>query len=481
MSQTDSGASGNGCRPARPHTRNGSSFTGGSRCRSHVCLSLWSALPLGVSTTRGSKSMGLVLSLILMLVYYLVFIGGTRVAANAQFSPLAGAWLANLGFAVLAFSCSYDPTANTKTAPCMAAFGCNQTGFQASWQPFGLTRSAFQPLGLLADAPSEVFPRARYLRPARLLVFLCAGPRGVRFAVHHRDAVRAAAGHRQEQRQYRHRGRATSSFFCRRSSIGCFLLTVLLAILINLGTLTKTNEILAVKAGAISLYRMAMPLLLMGLMLSDRHLLCCRISCCLTPISGRTNTGTSSKAGRRRHIGIRTESGWRDPATASITTTTSIRISNLFGGISIFSFQAEHVGAERMGFCGTRGMGQDQSGTSRMAGYGSSTADAMRRTTKPSNSLSLPGVDTPEYFKKEVRTAAQMTYGELKEYVEDLRQSGFDVSSSDGGSEPEAVVSARVLHHGHHRNSLFIHDGKEGRILRNRIVRRRGDLLLVHV
>src|SRR5262249_14175871 len=39
-------------------------------------------LPLGVSTTRGSKSMGLVLSLILMLLYYLLFIGGTRIAGN---------------------------------------------------------------------------------------------------------------------------------------------------------------------------------------------------------------------------------------------------------------------------------------------------------------------------------------------------------------------------------------------------------------
>ena len=42
--------------------------------------------------------MGLVLSLILMLVYYLAFIGGTRIAGNAQFSPFLGAWLPNLGF-----------------------------------------------------------------------------------------------------------------------------------------------------------------------------------------------------------------------------------------------------------------------------------------------------------------------------------------------------------------------------------------------
>jgi LPS export ABC transporter permease LptF len=51
-------------------------------------------LPLGVSTTRGSRSMGLILSLILMLIYYLAFIGGTRVAGNAQFEPAGNASLA---------------------------------------------------------------------------------------------------------------------------------------------------------------------------------------------------------------------------------------------------------------------------------------------------------------------------------------------------------------------------------------------------
>jgi lipopolysaccharide export LptBFGC system permease protein LptF len=47
----------------------------------------------------------------------------------------------------------------------------------------------------------------------------------------------------------------------------------------------------------------------------------------------------------------------------------------------------------------------------------------------PFASKQLPGIDNPEYFKKEVRTAAQMTYAELQRYVDDLRQSGFDVTS----------------------------------------------------
>jgi lipopolysaccharide export LptBFGC system permease protein LptF len=38
-------------------------------------------------------------------------------------------------------------------------------------------------------------------------------------------------------------------------------------------------------------------------------------------------------------------------------------------------------------------------------------------------------MDNPDYFKKEVRPATQMTYVELKRYIDDLEQSGFDVSS----------------------------------------------------
>ena len=56
-------------------------------------------LPLGVSTTRGSKSMGLVLSLILMFLYYLALHREARSSqAIRNFSPLLGAWIPNIAF-----------------------------------------------------------------------------------------------------------------------------------------------------------------------------------------------------------------------------------------------------------------------------------------------------------------------------------------------------------------------------------------------
>ena len=36
--------------------------------------------------------------------------------------------------------------------------------------------------------------------------------------------------------------------------------------------------------------------------------------------------------------------------------------------------------------------------------------------------------DGPDYFKKEVRTASQMSYSELRLYIDDLAQSGFNTS-----------------------------------------------------
>jgi lipopolysaccharide export LptBFGC system permease protein LptF len=42
--------------------------------------------------------------------------------------------------------------------------------------------------------------------------------------------------------------------------------------------------------------------------------------------------------------------------------------------------------------------------------------------------MAASDMDPPDYFKDEVRTASQMTYGELERYVEELRKKQFDVT-----------------------------------------------------
>ncbi|PYS13899.1 MAG: hypothetical protein DMG15_09785 [Acidobacteria bacterium] len=223
-------------------------------------------LPLGVSTTRGSRSMGLVLSLILMLIYYLAFIGGTRVAGNAQFSPVLGAWLPNLAFAMLGLFLlarsdrEHENQLLTRLASAMRWFSGRFAAFRTSrtrWSRWKYSLTHHPKFFRLLDI--YVLRGFWFFFVLVLIVFVSVFILVTLFELLP-DIVKNQID----------TAIVVSYFFYLLPQILYYVLplTVLLAILINLGTLTKTNETLAVKAGAISLYRLGLPLILMGLALS---------------------------------------------------------------------------------------------------------------------------------------------------------------------------------------------------------------------
>jgi len=67
-------------------------------------------------------------------------------------------------------------------------------------------------------------------------------------------------------------------------------------------------------------------------------------------------------------------------------------------------------------------------------------------------------LDGPDYFKKEVRTAAQMTYPELKRYINGSKTVRVRRQHVDGRPLSKTVLSAGVVYHGHHRHSIFSYD-----------------------
>jgi hypothetical protein len=99
-------------------------------------------------------------------------------------------------------------------------------------------------------------------------------------------------------------------------------LTTLLAILISLGTLTKSNEVLAIKAAGVSLYRLSTPLLFMGLLLSGGLYL---IQEFVLPIANQRQDSIAILLGKEYSspISIRTGSGWPVRTIVFIITTTS--------------------------------------------------------------------------------------------------------------------------------------------------------------
>jgi LPS export ABC transporter permease LptF/LPS export ABC transporter permease LptG len=380
-------------------------------------------LPLGVSTTRGSKSMGLVLSLILMLVYYLAFVGGTRIAGNAQFSPLLGAWLPNAAFAVLGIvllARSNRESENqvlSRLADTMRWFSEVLDGLRSSRKRFSYwTYSLTHHPKFFRLLDAYVLRGFWFFFVLVLIVFV-----SVFILVTLFELLPDIVKNRVDT------SIVVSYFVYLLPQILYYVipLTVLLAILINLGTLTKSNEILAVKAGAVSLYRMSMPLLFMGLSLSAAIYF---LQDFVLPYANQRQDEY------RNQIKGRAAQTYRDPERKWMAGSGD-RIyhynyfdsnQNLFAGISIYEFKPntfelnQWVFAARASWQGSDWLLED----------GWVRRIDMKGTVeyKPFARLELAQLDGPEYFKKEVRTAAQMTYPELKRYVTDLKQSGFDVS-----------------------------------------------------
>jgi LPS export ABC transporter permease LptG/LPS export ABC transporter permease LptF len=379
-------------------------------------------LPLGVSTTRGSKSMGLVLSLILMLVYYLAFIGGTRIAGNAQFSPFLGAWLPNLVFAVLGIfllarsNSEHENPVLSRLAAIMRWFSEKRSAPRTNRDRFReWTYSLTHHPKFFRLLDVYVLRGFWFFFTLVLIVFVALFVLVTLFELLP-DIVK---------------NRIDTSivisyfiFYLPQILYYVIPLTVLLAILINLGTLTKTNETLAVKAGAISLYRMSMPLLAMGLLLSTGIYF---LQDFMLPYANQRQDEyhdlIKGRAPQTYHDPQRKWMAGSDERIYHYNYFNSDQ--NVFGGISIFTFKpqtlelTDWVFASRATWEGSAW--KLENGWSRHIA-------ANGDDYQPFTTLRVQDLDRPEYFKREVRTAAQMTYPELKRYVTNLRQSGLDVS-----------------------------------------------------
>jgi LPS export ABC transporter permease LptG len=379
-------------------------------------------LPLGISTNRGGRSTGLVLSLVLMFGYYMSFVGGTRASGAGGLSPMMGAWLPNIGFLILGLIllARSDRQYENRVIASIAH------GLQ--WILGKLTAVKPRDLHLSQWAYSITY-RFRLFKLIDSYVlrgfwFFFAIVLGV-FAslfivvtlfellpsiIEHRIGV----------------GTVIFYFVYLLPQIFYWVspLAVLLAILINLGTLTKTNEILAVKAGAVSLYRMSLPIILMGAMLSG-----------IVYVMQDYVLPWTNRRQDEYHDMIRNKAPqtYRDPYRKLVMGTGNRLYHytffdpglSTFGNLTIMVIDPEtfkvreRLFAKRATWNGTNWILEE--------GWHRRFAADGKIHKETYNHKPLFEMDPPSYFKREVRETDQMNYAELRRYVNDLRSSGFDV------------------------------------------------------
>ena len=204
-------------------------------------------------------------------------------------------------------------------------------------------------------------------------------------------------------------------------------MSMLLAVLVTFGLLQRSNEITAIKATGISVYRIVIPVfcvsaLVAGVLFASDQLY-------LPYTNKRQDELRSRIKGKPPQTYLRPDRKWIFGRHSDIYYYQLFDPDrDSFGGITIFefdpkNFQITHrIVAERANWSKNLGRWVYEQGWERSLN-GPAIADYRKFDAATFPELT----ETPPYFKKEVKQSSEMNYEELRRYIYDLEQSGFDV------------------------------------------------------
>jgi LPS export ABC transporter permease LptG/LPS export ABC transporter permease LptF len=396
------------------------------------------AVPLGAQPRRGGRAAGSIIAVLLIATYYLLFVTGAGFSREGRLTPAIGIWMADA---------------------LLAAFGI-----------------------ILLPRMEQFRGESRWLRPMGRL------RRWIRLQRLLRARARAAAVHAEranngngEQRE----GSVLSSgsfpllidlyllrrffyYFALLMAVFIFLfetftffellddiarhrvpfLTVvdyfryltpyllynlaplgaLVAVLVTLGVMSKNNEVVALKASGISLYRLAVPLLFAGLSLSATMLVL---------------DDTYLPYANQRQDSLRNQIKGRPPQTYTHPQRwifgENSKIYNydlfdpaqkLFGGLSVVELEPETFQVRRRIFAARARWSESQKLWVLESGWVRDFSDGTIARYERFSATALPELkEPPSYFNREIRQAFQLSWRELRRYINDLHRAGFDVSN----------------------------------------------------
>ncbi|HEX5426280.1 MAG TPA: LptF/LptG family permease [Candidatus Acidoferrales bacterium] len=205
-------------------------------------------------------------------------------------------------------------------------------------------------------------------------------------------------------------------------------LAALVATLITLAMLAKNNEVIAIKASGISLYRLILPLGLAG---------------CLVAGGMFAMGETFLPYANQRQDALRNEIKGRPPQTYFQPAHQWIfgentKIYNyeffdaeaqLFGGLNVFELDPATFQIKRRVYAARATWDASENTWILTGGWIRDFQNGQISRYTPFRAYSLPELsESPSYFRREVLESDQMNWRELSAYIKSLRQAGFDTS-----------------------------------------------------
>ena len=390
------------------------------------------AIPLGVISKKGGKSYGFVVSLGIFLVYFLLLSVGEGFAKSGRFSPLLGPWAGNLVFLVLG---AY-----------LLAVSEKESGWSKLLRPvWTLLDSLIAKIRSRSTTTSQLQTTVsgqplrrgvRWTLPLILDKYVVAGFLKYFFLVLCsfviifivftffellEDVVSNQIPVLDVLNYFR--------YLLPQIVFYMIPMSVLVAVLVNFGVLARSSQIVAMKASGVSLYRLALSLMTVTVFMSVVSFLMQEY---VLPGSNQKQDALRDKIkGRRPQTYLRPDRKCMMGERAKIFYYNFFdEHRNLFGDLSVFEFDPASFEIRRRIYA-SRARWDDQHGTWILEdgwAQGFREQRAIAKEFVRFDRQRFPEItEDPRYFKKEVKQSSQMSYLELRNYIEDLRQSGFDV------------------------------------------------------
>ncbi len=393
-------------------------------------------VPLGVMSRRGGKSSGFVFTLLLVILYYILSYTGVSLARQNKMPVILAVWLANVLFAAAGVFLLWQMATGGRVLSAIVSFASRIGGFRLPTaipengvhlsrildrlQPRSMRRSGRTAFPRILDeyvVRDFVNIFVLVLAAFVLLILLFTYLELVGDIVRNHISLTTVGAYLVN---------LTPSMLYKFAP-----LAVLMAVLVTFGVLNRNSEIIAMKATGISLYRLVIPIVSISAIIAVCLFLFDQFY--LPQANRRQEALRSTIKGRPPQTFLHPEQKWifgqQEPGGPG-------RIfyyqffdpdRNEFANLTVFEFDPHTFALSRRIFAAKVFWDVDKGSWRFQNGWERKFTGANQTEFREFINTVFPEVrEEPSYFKKESLQSQEMNFGQLKSYIRDLRQSGFD-------------------------------------------------------
>ncbi len=396
------------------------------------------AVPLGAQPRRGGRAAGSLLAIILISAYHLLLVMGAGLGREGKLPPASGIWMANAVLAILGIA----------LLPRMEQFRgesrwLRPLGYFKTWMRLRRRRKARARARAAAarasngesgaaenlEPTSGSFPRLMDLYILRRFFFHFALLMGVFVFLFEAftffelldDIARHRVAFLIVVDYFRY---LTPYLLYNLAPLGA-----LVAVLVTMGMMSKNNEIVAIKASGTSMYRLAVPLLLAGMALAVTMVV---LDDTYLPYANQRQDALHNLIKGRPPQTYTQPQRWIFGESNKIYNYDLFDpAQNLFGGLSVLEIDPADFQLRRRIFASRARWSESQKVWVLEGGWVRDFTDGtIARYEHLPLITSMPELtEPPSYFNREVRQAFQMSWRELRSYIDSLHRAGFDVAN----------------------------------------------------